>query len=327
MTSKWSELPPPVHSDYQSRFGGAEWAVNSMGVYLRDSNGQPQRTAGEPLTCRDIATRFGQEIKIASIQCKVPAELLVMVIATESAAFASHGYTGPSTFRWEPHVKVMHEGTTWRGDYSCGPAQVLSSTARSTLKALGIASKVVEANFPALKERPVVPPEQLSGYRPSCSILAGGREIQRAWKRTKGNPILVAAAYNAGGLYDASSPTSRLHNRWHLRSYGNHLDRAARWYGDACAVLAELRERDQVTAAEVQYLVQVDPHDDRRVGIETVRGPEAAAREAVFDDLHNHDTATYIYEPLVEAPDGRTWAFCAEVEYPEPVITIREVSK
>jgi peptidoglycan L-alanyl-D-glutamate endopeptidase CwlK len=47
------------------------------------------------------------------------------------------------------------------------------------------------------------------------------------------DPILVSAAYNAGGVYKSSK------NPWCLRAYGDHLDRAARWYGDACAVLKE----------------------------------------------------------------------------------------
>jgi peptidoglycan L-alanyl-D-glutamate endopeptidase CwlK len=61
-------------------------------------------------------------------------------------------------------------------------------------------------------------------------------EIASRWKLTGDDPILIAAAYNSGGLRKA--PTK---NRWHLSSHGNHLDRAARWFGDACAVIAALR--------------------------------------------------------------------------------------
>ena len=47
--------------------------------------------------------------------------------------------------------------------------------------------------------------------------------------------MMVSAAFNAGGVYESSE------NRWHLKTHGDHLDRAAKWYGDACAVLAAAR--------------------------------------------------------------------------------------
>ena len=48
-----------------------------------------------------------------------------------------------------------------------------------------------------------------------------------------GSWYLAAAAYNAGSLRQDSG------NMWSLRSTGDHLDRAARFFGDACAVLRE----------------------------------------------------------------------------------------
>jgi peptidoglycan L-alanyl-D-glutamate endopeptidase CwlK len=95
--------------------------------------------------------------------------------------------------------------------------------------------------FPAIRDQPQVAPEEHPAYDPEVNIHVGMAEIAQRWDRSGDDPILVAAIYNAGGLYDASMPSSRYHNRWHLRSYGTHLDRAARWYADACAVVGELR--------------------------------------------------------------------------------------
>ena len=51
------------------------------------------------------------------------------------------------------------------------------------------------------------------------------------------DPVLVAAAYNAGGLYQEAKRS----NPWRLRCYplgtGEHITRFVRWYGDACAVI------------------------------------------------------------------------------------------
>jgi hypothetical protein len=81
-----------------------------------------------------------------------------------------------------------------------------------------------------------VPPpaaDWLPLYEPDISVMIGAAAIARRRSRTGDDPILVSAAYNAGGVY--KSPK----NPWCLRSYGDHLDRAAKWYGDASAVLKE----------------------------------------------------------------------------------------
>jgi peptidoglycan L-alanyl-D-glutamate endopeptidase CwlK len=72
-------------------------------------------------------------------------------------------------------------------------------------------------------------------YDPAINIDIGTSEIKHRFTKTGDDPILVSAAFNAGGLYKSSK------NDWHLRSHGNHLDRAAAWYGDACTVIAELQ--------------------------------------------------------------------------------------
>jgi peptidoglycan L-alanyl-D-glutamate endopeptidase CwlK len=87
---------------------------------------------------------------------------------------------------------------------------------------------------PVFQRRPD-PPETLPLYDAAVNIDIGSAEIRQRVAKTGLDPILVAAAFNAGGLYKSTK------NPWHFKSSGDHLDRAARWYGDACAVMAELQ--------------------------------------------------------------------------------------
>jgi peptidoglycan L-alanyl-D-glutamate endopeptidase CwlK len=79
------------------------------------------------------------------------------------------------------------------------------------------------------------PPATLKLYEPDINIDIGAAEIKQRINKTCDDPILVAAAYNSGGIYKSTK------NPWYLRSHGDHLDRAAKWYGDACAVLKEVQ--------------------------------------------------------------------------------------
>jgi peptidoglycan LD-endopeptidase CwlK len=79
------------------------------------------------------------------------------------------------------------------------------------------------------------PSPTLGLYEPKVNIDIGTTGIKQCINKTGDDPILVAAAYKAGGIY------KNTHNPWHLRTYADHLDRAAQWYGDACAVLKEVQ--------------------------------------------------------------------------------------
>lgn len=237
----WSSTPALGASDWHRRFGGREWRYDAGGVYLRDDGGQaPERTPGEPVTAAAICDAFGPVLVAVSNRWQVPPELLVTIVATEAGAYRTVGFTGPLTFRWEPGAKVRDVEPSYRGDYSFGPMQTLAGTAREISCWAELELDAFET-FPALRQQPNLAPPSLPGYRPEISLAIGAAYVARARGRTGDDPILVSANYNAGGLYDASNPRSRLHNAWHLRSYGNHLDRAARWFGDACAVVGALR--------------------------------------------------------------------------------------
>ena len=166
---------------------------------------------------------------------KVARELIVMTIATETAAMRMAGFTGPDTFRWEQGYTVGATGDPSldgreKGDYSAGPMQVLSDTARwmNNVYDLGYDNA---KDFTFFKNKPNPKTAKIGLYDVDHCIDVGTAYIRHNMAKTGSNPILVAAAYNAGGLYPSSG------NHWRIRSYGNHLDRAAEWYGDACFVL------------------------------------------------------------------------------------------
>lgn len=154
-----------------------------------------------------------------------------------------HGFTGPETFRWEPHVPVRDVTPVDRGDYSAGPMQTLATTARWVI---GKQNHITYNPFraaPHYRDRPAPEPHRTPLYNPVLNIDVGCAEIVERWNKSGEDPVLVAACYNAGGLYATSD------NRWGLRSTGNHLDRAAQFFGDACAVMAELKGRVQRSVA------------------------------------------------------------------------------
>lgn len=229
----------PGSSDWHNLFGGRRWRFDERGVYTEDARkGEPWRTPGEPNTCRDIFLQFSKHILSASKKHKVNPALIIMTIATESEMARDEGFTGPKTFRWEAHVKNADVSPVFYGTYSAGPMQCLATTVREMLqdhaKDYGLQDYDPFTVAPAINPEPNPVPSLHPLYDPAISIDIGTAEIRMRWSKSKDDPILVAACYNAGGLYASD------HSPWGLRVNDNHLDRAAEWYGDACAVLSEV---------------------------------------------------------------------------------------
>jgi peptidoglycan LD-endopeptidase CwlK len=231
---RWSDCPRPGASGLHSRFNGIRWRYDELGIYVENST-VPERTSGEPTTCRAICELLADSIVRFSVGFGVPAEIVVMTIATEAAAYRATGFTGPPTFRWESHVTVKDQPPVFKGDYSVGPMQTLATTAREIIRGFMLPYDQF-ATFPVYRSQPPAPPTDIPSYEHAVNVHIGVAEIMSRWKSTGHDPILVSAAYNAGSIRQA--PKS---NRWHLQSHNNHLDRAAKWYGDACVVVGELR--------------------------------------------------------------------------------------
>jgi hypothetical protein len=145
-------------------------------------------------------------------QSNVPIELIVACICTESGG-------NPRALRREPGCDTTDfDRTPTRA--STGLMQTLVSTARSAL------------NEPTLTGEDLMSPEK--------SIQAGATYIFIQARGTLFDPPLVAASYNAGGIYYEGTAI----NRWRLRQYPigtpNHVDRFTRYFNGAFKALGEV---------------------------------------------------------------------------------------
>lgn len=229
----WSSCPTVGLSDWHSQFGGQQWRFDHDGVYLSSSSA-PIRSLGAPTTAQAILTTYGSQICKSSITHGVPPELIVMTIGAESAVYRSVDFTGPKTFRWEPAVLVSDISPPTYGDYSAGPMQTLATTARDIIKRLGLSYQPMQI-APYWAQEPDPAPASNPLYDGTVNIDLGTAEIRSRLKTSGFDPVLVAACFNAGGLYSTDA------NAWHLRTQGDHINRAVQWFGDACFVLSSLR--------------------------------------------------------------------------------------
>ena len=243
---------------WQRMYGGREWMTDGAEMVSRYEDGTrtPHRTYGEPVSVRGYWRAWEGFIRQASDETGVPIPLILATICTENGGYREvAGMPTVRPIRKEPGYE-SDETTPHR--ISVGPCHLLISTARSAMGDPSIDRAWLES----------VP----NNLRACAAYIAQGKG------RTEWDPILVAARYNSGGLYDASNPTSRFYNRWHLRSYGAHLDRFADWYGDALAVMAE-QEPDTRPSVPPPVLV-VPSLPPRRLQPMQVQGVEVLNRAA-----------------------------------------------
>ncbi len=239
MTFAPGQLPVMDQSDWH-RFGtgSREWRYDERGLWTRDNTAvTAQRWDADLDTMRKIVAYMGEELFAASRKHGIPPALLMMTVAAETHIYKSKKFTGPATFRWEAAVENDDVQPPTRGDYSAGPMQSLGTTARWVIASKGQAYGLPYRPFevaPVFPQKPNPAPDEHPLYDYATNLDLGAAEIRIRLDRTGRDPIFVAAAYNTGGLYgSATSP-------WGLKAYGDHLDRAAKWYGDAAALLVEL---------------------------------------------------------------------------------------
>jgi hypothetical protein len=191
-------------SEYHGFEDSVRWRVTAAGVEV-DGTGL-ERTAGAPSTVTRVWESFAEAINRTARERRVPCELIVATICTESGGRAD-------AVREEPGY-VSDEQTPHR--VSPGLMQTLISTARDTLQ-LSVDRKWL--------------------LQPANSIDAGTAYIAKQASLTGLDPPLVAAAYNAGRLKYQEGRE----NRWKLRQFpigtGKHCDRFVRFFNDAAYVL------------------------------------------------------------------------------------------
>jgi hypothetical protein len=190
--------------------GGVRWAVTSAGVSI--NGGPPDRTPGAPVTAKRVYAWFGSAIVMAAHEYGLEAPLLAAIICNESAG-GQTDYGEVCTARrqepgWTSDVQTPHR-------VSVGCCQTLISTARDALRAPRLSA--VDLQNPR------------NSIRAAAAYISSGRDVHHL------DPPLVAAHYNAGGLYLEDVPT----NRWKLRCFplgtGEYVDRFVLWYNDCVA--------------------------------------------------------------------------------------------
>lgn len=201
-----------------THFGPLSWHLTPQGISI---NGQPARgTAGVPATVRRVWSWFGDDIRASAKQYVVPVELLVATLCTESAGGQTEYASVCRARRNEPGW-ISDDATPAR--VSIGAMQTLISSARA---ATGLSSLSAE-----------------DLCDPMVSLQAGAAVIAESRAVTHYDPPLVAASYNAGGVYEDANTG----NRWRLRCYplgtGRYIDSFVSWLNDAM----QLPERDFLT--------------------------------------------------------------------------------
>jgi Transglycosylase SLT domain len=200
------------------------WRLVPAGVEIEGSG--VERTGGRPQTVSRVWDRFGAEIDAVARARKIPCELIIATICTESGG-------NPDAVRLEPGYRSDEETPN---KVSVGLTQTLISTAREAM-ALSLDREWLR--------------------RPRNAIDAGSAYIARQARTTRLDPPLVAAAYNAGRL--AHNTGER--NRWKLRQYpigtSKHCDRFVQFYNDAVFVLGSLNP-------SVSHAVLLDGYEPAR---------------------------------------------------------------
>ena len=292
----WGRTPPMDSRDFHDE-GGQRWRYDAGGVFLANAPQTPRRTNGTPATVNAILSAYGTEIFSASMTRRIPPELIVMTIAVETAAFRKVNFTGPRTFRWE-------QGVT---SYSAGPMQILESTAKDVIAKLHLVFAPADIP-PHFSSKPESPPSSNPLYDGDTNITLGTDYISLHVDRTGLDPILVAANYNAGSVRRTAQTPD---NPWGLVTFGNHLDRAAEWFGDACAVLSQLRLGTARPADDIDDPVTVDPEDDARQGFDLSGLTREEATEQASD---YRDSGAKV----IEVPEEEG-TFTLSITYPRPV--------
>ena len=235
----WAALPTVAVHPWGNPLHGKEWRADGSGIYLRGDPNRAERTPGDPTTATKAINLYADAIAEAAQAFRIPPELIVMTIATETGLFREHSFPGPRTFRWESKFVLRNTGDSSvdgkeRGDYSAGPMQVMSSTARGMDNNSTKLKFKNETTLKWFKNKPSTAPKSLGLYDGRIGIMVGASYIAHQTAKTGLNPILVAAAYNAGSIKASGT------NTWGIFAHGDHLDRAARWFGDACAAFEVL---------------------------------------------------------------------------------------
>jgi hypothetical protein len=203
-----------AYCEWHNPKGGTEWKITSKGIEVRGKG--RIRTKGEPISMKTLWSDFGDALKQASWEFDVPVDIVAAMIPIE-ASRTDDFHFDPKSIREEPGY-VSDEKTPHL--VSPGLMQTLISTAREVAK-----------------RHDVVDPSEVNRdllFDPFHSIMLGTAYLSDLISRYNADPVLMCAAYNAGGVYRSRDPE----NPWNLLVYGpSRITRYIRWFNDFRAII------------------------------------------------------------------------------------------
>lgn len=211
----WTE-----HGDgWRSWQGGRRWRLTPDGVETRNPSGPPwrPRTGGEPVSVAVLMADYGDAFVAAARAFGIGVDVLVALACVEAAVLDDGIGRDPRSVRRETGYE-SDERTPNRVSY--GLMQPLLSTARGVAHEIGLAKADLG-------------PEEL--YDPQVSLMVAAAYLRSRWNRHGGDPVLMQAAYNAGGVYPGDTPFG-------LRTYSpGRTDKFLAFLNDFYAAMAEGR--------------------------------------------------------------------------------------
>lgn len=201
--------------------GGDRWGITDQGFVVIDD--QIPRTKGDPITAYTIYEDFGADIFDALGYFDISEQLLIALIWKESRRQKNGAHRDTVSIRKEPGYR---SDTKTPNKISVGLMQTLLSTASSVNKKFRL-FETYGGKLDAIDRHDLKIPRR--------SILLGAGYLHiLSEKNDTDDPILLQAAYNAGGIYRSKK------NRWNLRMYGKRrLENFAAYYNDALTMLGE----------------------------------------------------------------------------------------
>lgn len=205
--------------------GGQRWRETPEGFVEIEDEGVP-RTVGEPMTAHTILVDFESDIFDACEEFDVDPALVVALIWKESRkGEGNHRDTVSLRFERTPDSKGRYyiSDTKTPDKISAGLMQTLLSTAQRMNKKYELFESVTG-------KRDTIDRGDL--FIPRRSIYLGVAYLATLQDKYGDDPVLLQAAYNAGGVYSSTK------NRWNLRTFGtNRTEKFIEYYNDTVEVL------------------------------------------------------------------------------------------
>lgn len=229
---------------WQSHKGGAQWrlkcddrielkdgldhATDGLARYLTLDGDNCPRTKGQPRSVELLLEDFGEELHRAANEYNIPLPWMIALVLCESGRLkGSRLRRDPVSLRHEPGYE-SDEATP--GKVSAGLGQTLLRTARYVAGTLKI-NLAVMVNGNLYEQDRAINVYDL--YQPALSLMLMAGYMEILGDKWDMDPIIIQAAYNAGGAYTSSK------NPYNLRMYGgsDRLIKFTAYHNDAVEVL------------------------------------------------------------------------------------------